>query len=393
MNEQSENRVQATNGLAQFLEFFESHHWSYQPRIEKGVILTHFDGQFGRWRCVAMGSDKDCSMAFMSLLPCRAPKHRYEECAELLARINYKLMHGCFEMDFEDGEILVQRERRYTTRPARFAMVFPDIGQGALRMEHFANGFLAEAEMQVSERVTGFKEKRGKTETTHTYGAGSTFSQQPLTRFIRTTGVCWYFADTEFTSDTVAKSIMEAFCNQCGIQMRDLGVGRFHAQNAPNTTTAINGVCIFDNSNGSLRLTERLAGNFQSVIAAAIAVEVARGNNTLAATLTRLQDELADPAHAHHLDPGAEGDQSHSEANGWVRIIAPGSTAILSTSSGTQEVTVLEHFYTPSGVQYRLEDPTPNIRWTVGADALQPIIGVTTTHLYHLMTGEIRQAA
>ena len=80
-------------------------------------------------------------------------------------------------LNYRDGEISVHRERRYTTKPMRFAMVFPDFGPGVLRLQHSNTGLVAEAEMQVSERVTGFKEKRGNTETSHTYGPGSPYSQ------------------------------------------------------------------------------------------------------------------------------------------------------------------------------------------------------------------------
>ena len=100
--------------------------------------------------------------------------------------------HRVQRLNYRDGEITVVCERRYTTKPIRFAMAFPDLGAGILYLRHFTSGFLAEAEMQVSERVTGFKEKRGKAETAHIYGPGSSFNQQPLMRFIRTTGVCWF---------------------------------------------------------------------------------------------------------------------------------------------------------------------------------------------------------
>jgi hypothetical protein len=254
---------------------------------------------------------------------------------------------------------------------------------------------LAEAEMQVSERVTGFKEKRGKTETTNTYAPGSSFSQQPLTRFIRTTGVCWFFPQTQLVSDTLANSIMQAFCEECGIQPRDLGVGRFHSQNGPNTVSPVNGVCIFDNSNGSLRLTERLASNFPVVVAAALHAETARGNTALAAVLEQLLAELRNAtAVASSLTPLGTGQPSLPSApDGWLRVIAPGAKAILTTTSGTEEVTVLDHFYTPSGLQYHLQHTRPSVRWMVPSDALELINGVTATQLYNLMTGELQQAA
>ena len=298
-------------------------------------------------------------------------------------------------LDYRNREIIINRERHYTTKPMRFAMVFPDFGPSVLRLQCSALGFLAEAEMQVSERVTGFKEKRGKTETTYLYEPGSSFSQQPLTRFIRTTGVCWFFPNNQLVSETVANSILQTFCEEYGIQPRDLGVGRFHSQKAPNGASRINGICIFDNANGSLRLTERLAANFPSVVTAALRAEIARGNMDLAESLQQLQEELNDIADvlASVTSAGATEASTASTPDGWMRVIAPGAKAILATTSGTEEVTIAGHFYTPSGLQYHLQHTRPGVRWMVKAEALEIINGFTVTQLYNLMTGEMKQAA
>lgn len=295
-------------------------------------------------------------------------------------------------LNYRDGEIVVVRERRYTTKPIRFAMAFPDLGPGVLHLQSYATGFLAEAEMQVSERVTGFKEKRGKNETMHTYASGSSFSQQPLTRFIRTTGVCWFFPQTTLMSDTVAGRILEAFCEEYSVQPRDLGIGRFHAQNAPGNNSPVNGVCIFDNSNGSLRLTERLAANFAIVVNAALTVEKARGNAGLVDALEGLLVELNRAAKVTCTDAstGVPVDAATTSPDGWHRVIAPGSKAILTSTSGTQEVTVLGHVYTPSGLQYQLQYPSATVRWMIAADSLELINGVTATMLYNVQTGELK---
>ena len=297
--------------------------------------------------------------------------------------------------NYRDGQITVRRERRYTTKPMRFAMVFPDFGPGVLRMQRRSTGFLAEAEMQVSERVTGFKEKRGKTETTHTYAPGSSFSQQPLTRFIRTSGVCWFFPNNQLVSDTLANSILQAFCVECGIQPRDLGVGRFHSQSAPNRVSPVNGACIFDNSNGSLRLTERLAANFPAVVTAALKAETTRGNTGLADALKQLLAELSKVSAVTipNSPIGLPKQPASAAPEGWMRIVAPGARAILPTTSGTQEVTVLGHFHTPAGLHYHLEHPSPTIRWMVQFEVIELINGVTATQLYNVMTGELRAAA
>jgi hypothetical protein len=276
----------------------------------------------------------------------------------------------------------------------RFAMAFPDLGPGVLRLQSCATGFLAEAEMQVSERVTGFKEKRGKNETNHMYGPGSSFNQQPLTRFIRTTGVCWFFPQSTLVSDTVANRILEAFCEEYSVQPRDLGIGRFHAQNAPGGNSPVNGVCIFDNSNGSLRLTERLAANFSAVVSSALATEKNHGNADLVDALEGLLVELnrAATVICGDASAGVLSDTPTNSPDGWQRVIAPGSKAILTGISGTQEVTVLAHVYTPSGLQYQLQHPNPTIRWMIASDSLELINGVTPTMLYNVQTGELKNA-
>ena len=102
------------------------------------------------------------------------------------------------------------------------------------------------------------KEKRGKNESTHAYGPGSSYNQQELTRFIRTTGVCWFFQQISLVSDTVANRILEAFCEECGIQPRDLGVGRFYSQSAPGSNSAVNGVWRYSLQFGPLECLDRL---------------------------------------------------------------------------------------------------------------------------------------
>ena len=196
-------------------------------------------------------------------------------------------------------------------------------------------------------------------------------------------------------SDTLANSILQAFCVECGIQPRDLGVGRFHSQSAPNRVSPVNGACIFDNSNGSLRLTERLAANFPAVVTAALKAETTRGNTGLADALKQLLAELSKvSAVTIPNSPIRLPKQPASAApEGWMRIVAPGARAILPTTSGTQEVTVLGHFHTPAGLHYHLEHPSPTIRWMVQFEVIELINGVTATQLYNVMTGELRAAA
>jgi hypothetical protein len=141
--------------------------------------------------------------------------------------------------------------------------------------------------------------------------------------------------------------------------------------------------------------TERLAPNFSTVVTAALNAELGRGNTGLADALEQLLGAVNDVSEVLPSLSGIgsnEGSASTSN-DGWTRVIAPGGTAIITTTSGTQEVAVLGYFHTPAGLQYRLEHPTPTVRWMVQAGVIEPINGVTETVQFNVMTGEVRAAS
>ena len=290
------------------------------------------------------------------------------------------------------GEVLAQPERRYTTQPLTQVMVFPDLNGGLHRLQTGGNGFVAEAEMQVSERVLGFKEKRGSIEQTHNYGIGSPHSQRPLQRFIKTTGACWFFPETLVMSDAVATRVLEAFCREFAIQPRDLGIGRFHVQQSPLATGPLQGICIFDSTHGSLRLTERLGEFFPKVIwSARKAAEHEMtggvpGNHALA---FKIFSVLADHLSERPVGPVTPVAGVLETTPEWLEVIVSGETAIY-VSDGTEasEVEVLKCFFSPQGLKYELKHPTPGVRWTVGSPFIQPMNGITKMMLYNPNTGE-----
>jgi DEAD/DEAH box helicase domain-containing protein len=292
-----------------------------------------------------------------------------------------------YRFDYKNGEISARREKRWTTRPLSQTMVFPKFQGGTFSLLSSDQGFLAEAELQVSERVTGFIEQRGPQKEEHRYGPGSPYYQRDITRFFATTGVCWYFRDKSVCSEAIASRLLEAFCSRFGIQERDLGVGLFFTKQAPFETTTCQGACIFDATNGSLRLTQRLAERYSEVLALAMetadmqkeseAVGVLRAFSGLAADL-RL---AVSPAAAALIAASVGGEE-------WVVVIAPGQQAVYLSDDGPRTVVVKGHRYTPQGLMYQLEPTMPVDRWMVAANALEPIYGQTKMLRANLMTGE-----
>ena len=71
------------------------------------------------------------------------------------------------------------------------------------------------------------------------------------------------------THDQKFGLITDAFCSTYAVGARDLGIGTFVARESPIRPGRCQGICVFDATNGSLRLTQRLAENFLVVLEAA----------------------------------------------------------------------------------------------------------------------------
>ena len=307
-------------------------------------------------------------------------------------------------LDYKKGRIRAQYARHFTTRPISDTMAFPDFKNGIVTAWKSSEGFLAEVELQVSERIKGFTEQRGQTKTAYEYGPTSHYSQRPLLRSFRTTGVCWAFPTQLDRSEKLADLMLQAFAYTCGIQERDLGIALFHANEGPFSIEQAKGMVIFDATNGSLRLTERLGRQFAEVVAAALA-QAQPGSD-------EERDLLALRGAASALEPAAAQPQAE-------RIVSDGDTiavidrnqqALYNSADGPLEVTVLDFRYTPNGLMYQLEPIKPAGKaivfengkhhaerkvverapgkWMVLASAVMPLVGSTNMVRYNVITGE-----
>jgi hypothetical protein len=93
------------SAIAAVIEFFKARSWDYKQDDHCPVVYTVANSENGPLRCFASAGNDNEHLVFISLFPALAPPKKIAACAEVLTRINYDLLHGCFEMDFEDGEI------------------------------------------------------------------------------------------------------------------------------------------------------------------------------------------------------------------------------------------------------------------------------------------------
>lgn len=91
--------------MEKVLELFRAKEWDFELDEENHLVRSGINGDNGEWKIVISPSDEDEVCLMLSIFPQRCPEHRRVACAELLARINYGMLVGGFEMDFKTGRI------------------------------------------------------------------------------------------------------------------------------------------------------------------------------------------------------------------------------------------------------------------------------------------------
>jgi len=290
---------------------------------------------------------------------------------------------------YKSGEIRVKPERQWTTVPNARVMVFPKYPKGVLTWLSAGENSIIEAELQVSELVTGFTEQRGPNKETNLYDQSSPYYQRSLNRFFRTTGVCLHLPKLNLSADSL-QILLEAFCGEFGVQERDVGIGDFHTKvDAAGNAQTQRGVCIFDATNGSLRLTQQLAANFPAVVNVAVDLAGRRGNAEVRNQLDALL-RTAESLRPRAVDPESP-DLFRSEGDGWLEVICQGEKAVYRGDSGnTEEVEITGVRYTPNGPVYDIKVDVPNLKRSLGIQSVEPIFGQTKTHLWNPTTDETK---
>ena len=87
------------------IAFLQEDNWHYEELPGEFSIRFSFTGKSARYDCFGRVNEEQEIFAFYSIIPIRVPESTRLMVAELLARINYGLNIGNFEMDMNDGEI------------------------------------------------------------------------------------------------------------------------------------------------------------------------------------------------------------------------------------------------------------------------------------------------
>lgn len=95
--------IEAT--LDRIRDWLRANDWRFDDVAESNCIRTGVQGKHARFRLVlGVRGEGPCFLVF-ALYDFTVPPTRLAPCADLLNRINFVSLVGCFEMDPEDGEL------------------------------------------------------------------------------------------------------------------------------------------------------------------------------------------------------------------------------------------------------------------------------------------------
>ena len=162
----------------------------------------------------------------------------------------------------------VRKEKKYTTKPTFLpTLIFPNLTEGNIHQAgQFGDLKIIECNLQISESIIGFKERRGPSEIQITYPlsreTGLYYNNTKFTRNYFTTGVIFDHPDLNhknINTSLVAEIMFEAFLITIPFDRQDVGFGYDkHRKERPFIEKDSRFFSIFDQTYGSLRLTSSL---------------------------------------------------------------------------------------------------------------------------------------
>ena len=176
-----------------------------------------------------------------------------------------------YKVNVPSKTVSVRKEKRYSTKPMfQPTLVFPNLMEGNVHVARKYESLLAiECNLQISESIIGYKERRGPSETKVDYPlstleTGIYFAHQRFTRTFFSSGVVLshpsFHTCSKEALDQAIRLIYEAFLFQVPLERQDvdIAVDRYRVGKDPYFREGDRFVAFFDQTYGSLRLSGKL---------------------------------------------------------------------------------------------------------------------------------------
>lgn len=91
--------------IDRLVRWFEDDDWNFDRDEDHGYLRMGFTGRNGQWMIIADAKEQSSILIVYSVLTVQVPAEHMAAAAEFVARANYGLIIGNFELDVRDGEV------------------------------------------------------------------------------------------------------------------------------------------------------------------------------------------------------------------------------------------------------------------------------------------------
>jgi hypothetical protein len=86
-------------------DFLEQDEWTFDIIRENEALALGVSLENGEYKCYSVVDHELELIRFYAIAPVKVPKDKLGVVAEFIARANYGMLFGNFELDYEDGEV------------------------------------------------------------------------------------------------------------------------------------------------------------------------------------------------------------------------------------------------------------------------------------------------
>ena len=136
--------------LSSVEDFFRAEDWVFERVESRSILRLRFQGQNDQWLCLAEVRESLRQLVFYSIGPAKMPEARRGEVCEFLMKVNYELAVGCFDLDFDDGEVRFRTSLDVEGCELTAALIRNAVYTNVLTMDRYLPGMMAVLEGRVS---------------------------------------------------------------------------------------------------------------------------------------------------------------------------------------------------------------------------------------------------
>lgn len=99
---------------------FEEDDWNFEVIKDGEALKLEVSAENGNYKCHAIADEETQTFRFYSIAPIKVPQFKRKEIADFIARANYGLILGNFELDMDDGEVRFKTSSYQSNMPLNF---------------------------------------------------------------------------------------------------------------------------------------------------------------------------------------------------------------------------------------------------------------------------------